>query len=234
MLSLQTSEYVAIVILLLAAYAISATLTQAGQAWLARWLGDDTGERIGWLSLNPFDHVNLFGAVCVVFLGIGPLRIMPVDYDRFERHEGRLFIVCMGQVIISIMIAIIAFLLLIIQFGQGLAFILADFQHYLSISQIAQFYPEKSTLSIVFGLLLVALAIYNLLMASLGFFINIVNYFIISHYKNGVIASTDLWLGLMMWGISLVLVLIFGLALRDFFFKAVIKSVTFICRLFGA
>jgi len=233
MISLEHAEFLATSILLLASYAISSTLTQVGQAWITRLMGDDTAAEAGWLSLNPLEHMNMLSAVFVVFFGFGPVSNMPLNYHNFEHHEGKLFIACMGQVISSILLAIVAFLLLIISFGHGLEFIIGDFQNRVPLNLVTQYYPEKSTLSIIWAMLLIALIVYNLFIIMFGFIVNVIDYFIITRYKDGMIMFTNPSINIFSWLLTIVGVLFFGLTIHNFFFRFIIKSVSFICRLLG-
>jgi hypothetical protein len=233
MISLQSAEFVATSILLLASYAFSSTITQAGQAWIARLMGDDTAAEAGWLSLNPLVHINTLSAILVLFFGFGVVSNMPINYRNFEHHEGKLFIACMGQVICSILLTFVALLLLIITFGHGLELIIGDFQNRVPIGMIAQFYPEKSTLSIIWALLLIALIVYNLFIIMFGFIINIIDYYLILRYKDGMISLHNPSVFLASWLLAIIGVLFFGLALRSFFFWGIIKTVSIICRLLG-
>jgi hypothetical protein len=233
MISLQSAEFVAMSILSLAAYAFSSTVTQAGQAWIARFMGDDTAAEAGWLSLNPWVHVNTLSTVLVIFFGFGAIRNIPIDYQKFENHEIKLFIVCMGQVLVSIIITIVALLLLILSFGHGLEFIISDFQNYVPIGMIAQFYPEKSTLSIVWALLLIALILYNLFIITFGFIVNLIDYYLILRYKDGMVHIHNPSIFLASWLLAIIGIFFFGLAVRNFFLRGIIKTVSIICRLFG-
>lgn len=233
MISLQSAEFIAKLILLLAAYGFSATLTQAGQAWIAHLMGDDTAVDNGWLSLNPLAHTDMLSAVLVTFFGFGVVRNIPVDYRNFENHPFKLFIACMGQIIVSIFITIVAFLLLIIYFGHGGESIISDFQNHVPLNMIAQFYPEKSTFSIIGALFLIALIVYNLFIITFGFFVNLIDYYLIMRYKDGTIHIHNPSIFLSSWILAVLGVMFFGFAVRNFFLRGIIKSVSIICRLFG-
>lgn len=233
MISLQSAEFIATVILLLASYAFSATITRAGQAWITHLMGDDTAIDKGWLSLNPLAHINTLSAVLVTFFGFGVVSNVPLDYRNFENHEFKLFIACMGQVVISIIITIIALFLLIFSFGHGLEFIINDFRNYVPIGMIAHSYPEKSTLSIIWALFLIALILYNLFIITFGFFVNLINYYLILRYKDGMISYNNPSIFLSSWILAIIGVMFFGFAVRTFFFHGIIKSASIICRLFG-
>lgn len=72
-----------LVILLL----LSLSVHEFAHAWSAWKLGDDTAERMGRLTLNPFAHADLLGTFLLPLLQIpfGWARPVPVDPARFRR-----------------------------------------------------------------------------------------------------------------------------------------------------
>ena len=55
--------------------------------------GDDTGKRMGRLSLNPFVHLDLAGTLCLIFLHFGWGKPVPFDPDHFRHPRRDLFFV---------------------------------------------------------------------------------------------------------------------------------------------
>ncbi|MBE6888914.1 MAG: site-2 protease family protein [Ruminococcaceae bacterium] len=56
---------------------------------MAKILGDDTAEREGRLTLNPFAHIDLMGAVCMCFCCIGWAKPTPVSIHRCRKVKSR-------------------------------------------------------------------------------------------------------------------------------------------------
>jgi len=54
------------------------TITFAGwfEAWMAKKMGDDTPEQLGFLTLNPLEHFNVFGFAAVLW-GLFYARLLP-------------------------------------------------------------------------------------------------------------------------------------------------------------
>ena len=46
-------------------------LHEFAHAWVARLCGDDTADSKGRLTLNPFSHVDPFGAILLLLTGFG-------------------------------------------------------------------------------------------------------------------------------------------------------------------
>ena len=55
-------------------------------AAVASWLGDDTAEYHGRLSLNPFRHLDLMGSILILFAGFGWAKPVPVNPLNFRRN----------------------------------------------------------------------------------------------------------------------------------------------------
>ncbi len=58
-------------------------------ARMAKKLGDDTAERMGRLTLNPFRHLDPVGAALLVFFGFGFAKPVPVNPGRFTNQKKR-------------------------------------------------------------------------------------------------------------------------------------------------
>jgi len=77
---LQKGLYVIILLLSLAVH-------EFAHAWSAFRLGDDTAERMGRLTLNPFAHADLVGTFLLPLMGVpfGWAKPVPVNPARFRR-----------------------------------------------------------------------------------------------------------------------------------------------------
>ncbi|MEG3072845.1 MAG: site-2 protease family protein [Ruthenibacterium sp.] len=61
---------------------------EAAHAWASDKLGDPTAKLYGRLSLNPLHHFDLLGALCMIFVGFGWAKPVPIGVNRF-RHPKR-------------------------------------------------------------------------------------------------------------------------------------------------
>ena len=59
---------------------------ECAHGWMANWLGDDTAEYEGRLTLNPFVHLDLMGSILILFAGFGWAKPVPVNPLNFRRH----------------------------------------------------------------------------------------------------------------------------------------------------
>lgn len=61
------------------------------QAFTAKKLGDDTPERNGQLTMNPMAHIDLFGFICILLMGIGwgkPVITNSRNYKNIKRDSA--------------------------------------------------------------------------------------------------------------------------------------------------
>lgn len=61
---------------------------EAAHALVAKWLGDDTAERQGRISLNPFSHLDLMGSMLIVLTGFGWAKPVQVNPNRMKNPRG--------------------------------------------------------------------------------------------------------------------------------------------------
>lgn len=68
---------------LLVSFLVSFTLHEAAHALAATLLGDPTSREQGRLTLNPLAHLEKWGTLLMLFVGLGWGRPVPVDPSRF-------------------------------------------------------------------------------------------------------------------------------------------------------
>ena len=61
---------------------------EAAHAWASARLGDSTAKNAGRLTLDPRAHFDLFGALCMIFVGVGWAKPVGINPRRF-RHPKR-------------------------------------------------------------------------------------------------------------------------------------------------
>lgn len=91
-------------------------------AFTALKLGDTSIKYRGRLSLNPLAHVDPFGALCLLFLGFGWAKAVPVDSRNFKNQKTGMAITALAGPVANIIAAIAGGLVFnaIATFGTGL------------------------------------------------------------------------------------------------------------------
>lgn len=62
-------------------------LHEAAHALISAKLGDPTAKNMGRLTLNPMAHFDLLGAICMIFVGIGWAKPVPIYPYRYKNPK---------------------------------------------------------------------------------------------------------------------------------------------------
>lgn len=69
---------------------IGLTVHEWAHAYAAYKLGDPTARNMGRMTLNPLAHIDLFGFLCLLLVGFGwakPVPVNPRNYKNFRRDD---------------------------------------------------------------------------------------------------------------------------------------------------
>ncbi|MBQ2263777.1 MAG: site-2 protease family protein [Oscillospiraceae bacterium] len=76
-------------------------------AWSAHLLGDDTAKYSGRLTLSPFAHVDIWGALLIFFFGFGWAKPVPVNPLRFKKPRLGMLITAAAGPLSNIVVALL-------------------------------------------------------------------------------------------------------------------------------
>jgi hypothetical protein len=190
MLSLSSFEFIATRVCLMFAYVVSITLTGAGQAWIAKKMGDDTAEDAGLLTLDPLVHFDIVGFLLVAILGFGWGRLLPVNVDaiRPPLRVLRLFCAFVGEGILGIILAILSLVGLVLCFGNTM-FVLtssAFYSGHIPFRALTVILTETgySSLAIIIALLVMSCVIFNTFVGTLNLLLNGFRFIVAVSSKN--------------------------------------------------
>ena len=85
--SLTAREMVIHFLITIFVYMISITIHEFFHAFVAYKCGDPTAKLAGRMTLNPFSHLNLFGFIMFIFLGIGWAKPVPTNPVNFKSYK---------------------------------------------------------------------------------------------------------------------------------------------------
>lgn len=80
-------------------------LHEYAHAWAAYKLGDDTAKINGRLTLSPFAHVDVFGALLLLFTGFGWAKPVPVDSSRFRNPRKGMMLTSLAGPLVNLIAA---------------------------------------------------------------------------------------------------------------------------------
>jgi hypothetical protein len=105
MLAIYATYYTSIIL----SYMILVSMVGCLRAILAKWMGDDTAEQQGFLTLNPAMHVDIFGFILLLLLGIGWGRQIPINPTNIRGRFRwiKLSIAMLSGVIAYLMFAVL-------------------------------------------------------------------------------------------------------------------------------
>jgi hypothetical protein len=185
MLNLQSAESLMTTILFLCAYALTATVTEVGQAWVAHRLGDDSAAEDGWLNLNPLAHVDIIGVLFVLFLNFPWVRMVPVSPFHTNASKTRLCMIYFSQAVISVVFALIILALLLFWLGPTCLSLTVSMvaQEHIPLKTFLGEYPEKSTLAVIAILFMISLVIYGIFIATISLIANGFRFFYMHYWQ---------------------------------------------------
>ena len=100
-------QYLAFVLIAFALI-FSLTFHEFGHGKMASLIGDDTAERAGRLTLNPIPHIDIFGLLMVLLIGIGYAKPVPADPRKFNTPWGVLMVAAAGPAM-NLLLAIVVY-----------------------------------------------------------------------------------------------------------------------------
>ena len=125
MINLLLQQQYAIFVLLIIALIVSLTFHEYGHGIVAKWFGDDTAERAGRLTLNPIAHIDPFGLLMVITIGIGYAKPVPTNPANYTSKWAVLLVAAAGPGM-NLLVAVISYNLYIGGFLMGLEFLQGD------------------------------------------------------------------------------------------------------------
>ena len=90
-------------------------LHECAHGWMANKLGDDTAERMGRMTLNPMAHIDWLGAACIILVGFGWAKPVPVNPYRFDNQAKRkrgMALTALAGPVSNLLVAIISIVIL--------------------------------------------------------------------------------------------------------------------------
>ena len=95
----------------LPAIIIGLTVHEWAHAFAADKLGDPTAKNLGRMTLNPFAHIDLFGFLCLLVVGFGWAKPVPVNPRNFKNYRRDDIIVSLAGIAMNLVVAFCATIL---------------------------------------------------------------------------------------------------------------------------
>ena len=90
---------------------IGLTVHEWAHAFVADKLGDPTAKNLGRMTLNPLAHVDVFGILCLLLVGFGWAKPVPVNQRNFKNTKRDDILVSIAGIVMNLLVAFIFTLL---------------------------------------------------------------------------------------------------------------------------
>ena len=104
-------SYIIQILLSIPVVLFSLSFHEASHAYAAHKLGDDTAKNLGRLTLNPFKHLDPFGAIAMLLVGIGWAKPVPIMTRNFRKPKLGMIISAAAGPLSNLILSIIGALL---------------------------------------------------------------------------------------------------------------------------
>ena len=85
---------------------------EAAHAWVANRCGDPTAKLMGRVTLDPRRHIDLVGFICMLFVGFGWARPVPVNPNNYRKGRRDDLKVSLAGITANLLMCLVGFLLL--------------------------------------------------------------------------------------------------------------------------
>lgn len=92
----------------LPAVLIGLTVHEWAHAFSAYRLGDPTARNLGRMTLNPFAHFDPVGLICMILLGFGWAKPVPINPRNFRHYKRDEILVSLAGITANLIIALAA------------------------------------------------------------------------------------------------------------------------------
>lgn len=176
MINVQSAEFFITLITFGLVYIVSVTFVGYFHAWVTEKMGDDTAAESGFLTLNPFQHIDFIGVLCLVLFRIGWGARIPIDATRIQGRSTvqrwvKLYTAYWSDAVAHVGMATAAMTGLVLLFGASVLQLSADMMlsGELSYLRFAKIFPDVSSLTISVALILIACVYLNVFLAVFSF-----------------------------------------------------------------
>jgi Zn-dependent protease len=90
---------------ILPAILIGMTVHEWAHAYAAYKLGDPTAKNLGRMTLNPIAHFDIFGFLCLLLVGFGWAKPVPINSRNFKHFRRDDIIVSLAGITMNLIVA---------------------------------------------------------------------------------------------------------------------------------
>lgn len=106
---------------------LALSMHEFAHGYAAYKMGDNTAKYSGRLSINPFDHLDPIGTLCLLLFRFGWAKPVPINPYNFRNQRKGIIIVSLAGPFMNFLIALVS------------AFVIAAFDAFVPVSKISEF-----------------------------------------------------------------------------------------------
>lgn len=95
-------------------FVVSLTVHEFAHAVAAHKMGDNTAKLAGRMTLNPFKHLDMFGFIFFLFIGVGWAKPVPVNPNNFKNYKKGARVVSISGVLANFCLGLLAAIVIIV------------------------------------------------------------------------------------------------------------------------
>lgn len=179
MITLHTAEMLISIITFFVAYLVVITISNVFRTWVAYQMGDDTGVRLGFLTLNPMHHIDPIGLFFLFMFYFGWGRMVPINPLLIsEPHRAlKLLTSYLSDSFMHFVLSIVGIIALLAIFDVNILYVMRVMVLTYNVSHlpIANMYPHVSSFGVSIGFIVFAFVYLNVVLGVLNFIINFSN-----------------------------------------------------------
>jgi len=103
---------------ILPAILIGMTVHEWAHAFAAYKLGDPTAKNLGRMTLNPIAHFDIFGFLCLLLVGFGWAKPVPINSRNFKHFRRDDIIVSLAGITMNLIVAFLSSFIYVLGFTQ--------------------------------------------------------------------------------------------------------------------
>src|SRR5579863_965743 len=180
MITLHTTEILISVITFFIAYLVVITASNMFRTWVAYEMGDDTGLRLGFFTVNPMVHIDPIGLFFLFKFYFGWGRMVPINPLLIEEpyRTLKLAAVYLSDSFMHFVLSVVGIIALLAIFDVNIIGVMRYMVLTYNVSHlpIANMYPDISSLVVSIGFIVFAFVYLNVVLGVLNFIINFSNY----------------------------------------------------------
>ena len=133
---LSVTEKILQIIFCVLAVVLALSIHESSHGLAALAMGDDTAKNQGRITLNPFKHMDLTGAIMLFVIGFGWASPVQINPNNFKHRKAGTIVTSLAGPVSNLLFALIGTFLYLLTFGfyiQGQSGVVLNIMYFFSI-----------------------------------------------------------------------------------------------------